>query len=425
MRVFLALALALVCQTAPGQTDPDQTGTAGSEAGPSATFDHGSCPPLGGGVVCRRAVELSLAPGQPFLIHINNTYPRDYDFVVGRVERTQSEVTRQEAGRSYVKGDTTLSEVYDSRYAGYVVEVRPKPGLTPPLAPATFVVSVRERRWELGFAGGFTANGLSGSAFGLEVETTGEGEGATTVSRLVEDEDRDDDLQRGIASFIHAWHSTSPVAVSFGLGLDRDRSQDYYLGLSYLLGDKAFITVGGVLGQVSRLPAGTDLGDVITDPNFLTSLPTRTALAPFVSISYGFIGGGEANLQKPFAQPVVTPPSPPTTSGQAVTGPQPAGSVVLEPVAPPTSAAPGATLRITVRATVDGVPQRGVEVEWSADNTAGTVQPLDQSTTDEGLASATWVVGSAPGQQEVKARVMREGQEVASAPFTVMVADDP
>jgi hypothetical protein len=139
-------------------------------------------------------------------------------------------------------------------------------------------------------------------------------------------------------------------ALTFGLGVEPDHGGDYYPGISFLLGDKAALTLGAAVGQVNTLPAGRQLNDQVTDANTLATLGHRRIGTWFAGISYQFLGGGADDFKKPFqgqggagaasggnggggAAPPATTPAPPTvqiTSGDKQTLGKSATSQPLE-----------------------------------------------------------------------------------------------
>jgi hypothetical protein len=201
-----------------------------------------------------------------------------------------------------------LTQVLDPKYAGYQVTVRLKKGAVNRynLGDMTITITVETNQWNVGFAGGFTVSGLTDPAFAVQDRMIAAESGSVAAHvrpTLVIQKDRQDVASIGPAAFVHVSHSTfaRDLGYTFGLGTNTDRGPAYYLGLSWLWGDKGALTGGVTVGQVKSGPSGVNVGDSVASSNVLNSLGTHYVVKLFIGLSYTFIGGAQAALSKQIA----------------------------------------------------------------------------------------------------------------------------
>lgn len=358
-------------------------------------------------VKCTPLFPISAQPGEMITLTITNTCPDDFDYTVVSLP-VQTRGALQAAVPC--TGTKVVDIRHDPQYGGYVVNIVNRTGRSVAAGNARVTISVRTEEWRIGFAGGFTANGLVDPPYALRSFTTGAGDAAVTRYVLVEQESRKDEVGRSVVSFVHVHHSKVPLlGLSFGLGVEPDRGGDYYAGPSLLFGDRAALTVGAVLGQVRSPPAGRAVDDTLDDANALANLGRRRIAAWFVGLSYRFLGGGQDDLRKPFlgqAQPGVSGATAATgTTPPALGGPTPGATVLQvtkegdrQNVRPGRESQP-----LTIRA--PSAP--GAVVTWSVDPGRGVIVTGANRTDAAGVATATVTVGAAAvdGPVRIRARV--------------------
>jgi hypothetical protein len=249
-----------------------------------------------------------LKNGEQIFIVINDTCPTQFEY---EVEGFEKETPPPSIRYDFDLSTKKVPLVHDSRYGGYLVHMRKVEGRSAckggdALVSKTLLISVRDITWDISFTGGFTVSSLTNPVFAIETDPDG------TTKRVIEDSEKKDAVNLGIGAFVHVFHQRLPwLAPAFGLGIRSDSKTEYFLGGAVRLSDKAAINAGVAFGPVTRLPAGVDPDDAVTDDNLLTTLPTRTAPGFFVALSYSFLNA-RSHLDKPFAggsseQPVTTP----------------------------------------------------------------------------------------------------------------------
>lgn len=374
-----------------------------------AVFDHRLCRKgHEADDACLPETKIRRADGELFTVRIVNTDTLAFDYSIAGVLVAHEDKGEVHAGPRGLPIDVVdLTQQHDKRFGGYIVRIRPKAGpagAATPLGAMTIRVSVTTPQMNVGFGGGFTVSDLVDPPYAVQETTTPSttpGGTPTTTNTLIEQPSRRDDDTRGMGTFVHVWHTNAPaLALSFGLGLNGAQSANYYVGPSLRLGDKAYLTVGGIWGSVKTPPSGIDVGGTVKDANVLNNLGTRTARGWFAGLSYTFISGAEDALKKPFAGQGGAPPAPVTPA----------------PPAPNTAAAalscPGRTVTADGNVTIDAMlapPQNGVAITWtvaplaSGEPDAGATLAAATSTTDaNGKASATVNITSA-GRHRVNA----------------------
>lgn len=257
---------------------------------------------------------LELRKGERFQIVISETYPSCFVYNFKAVEITPDDKTRADAGRGPKKGSYLFAPiVHDGKDRDYLVYIN-KNLKAPDNCSAVdlaergegnpWTVQVRTFGWEIGFAGGFTADTLTDPQFALTAakREVAQADGSTQMEdgfRVVAQPEAEDDYELGAAAMIHIFNSNPSrklwrrwAPLTFGLSVNQGSEVRYFFGSSARFGDQAFLTAGIVFGSEDRLPGGLDLADnnFTTNANALQTLPTRTDSAIFVGISYTFLG---------------------------------------------------------------------------------------------------------------------------------------
>lgn len=440
------------CASAGGPSDEAQPAAARRDAAPSQSqtrrqetaqrrahvrFDHLTCPADAPpeAPICSQRYQLTLRDGETYKVFIRNTQPDSFTYVARAIRRVEELQVEADPDLPVLR-DTLLHFQHDRRFGGYVLSIRRiNQDVVSRLGEADLTVEVTTSEWRVGFGGGFTASGLVDPAYGISTQiVTAENGAQATEMRVVREEDREDDLRLGVASMVHAWHTRAPwIALSFGLGLNEDRGQDYFIGPTWRLGDVANISLGLVAGRVHRLPAGINDGQVVTDPNILSDLGTRIGWNGFLSISYTFLGTRDA-LTRPFAPPQAVP-----TPGNGAA--PPADPSPVEPAAPPAAnvtaggeiaqrvGVPGQPVRDSLFVRVIGPndePISGETVSWQVIRGSATVAN-PRTTTDENGCTATQIVLGAGAVQPitVQAALRVIGDQTGTVDFTITTVGDP
>lgn len=274
------------------------------ETNPHVRFDH-----LKSEV---QIFDLDLEDGESFVVRISNTCPDAFDYPYIPLPRAAAGIPESKTLKPLQTHDITV--VYDARYGGYIFNIVQKPGMSAvtlcqrgaDLVPASFVVSVREKKWGLSFSGGFTFSGLTSPVYGIE--TNGE------TKRIVDETaEKGDERKLGVASFVHAFHDKVKVgrlqpSLAFGLGINGDNRSEYFVGAGLRLGDLATINLGRAYGSISRLPNGVDISRPVTDDNILSNLGSKVVGRYFFAVTFSFIDTRD-HLKKPFASDAGAPQS--------------------------------------------------------------------------------------------------------------------
>ncbi|MEL6951252.1 MAG: hypothetical protein AAGM16_14180 [Pseudomonadota bacterium] len=256
---------------------------------------------------------ISVKPGEEIKISIKDTYPDAFSYEVGGV-LLKTPAAPARAGLTIdQKTDLTthtISQPHDPKYGGYIVKVLLKDkaagpvkvaiggGKTKDLSETTFMIVVEQRVWDVDFAGAFTISDVTDPVYATVPRTNEDGE---VENVLIRDSGAEDSQSLGLAGMIHLYHVDRPQwAWSFGLAVSDTSETSYMTGPSYRFSDRAAVTLGYQWAPVDRLPAGTNEGDLIDDPNVLSSLDTRVDGGVFLSFSYSFIPGVRGFFEKPF-----------------------------------------------------------------------------------------------------------------------------
>lgn len=374
-------------------------------------YDHlGECPRVASEAAepagCKKRFEIDLEPGEPFSIVIARTTRTEFSYSVAGLEVPPADTT--EVHEAATPSDTViLRQIHDDRFGGYVVRIRhADPELrSGELGEATLTVRVTTLGWKVGFSGGFTASGLTDQKFAAVPDSVDE---ESLV--ILRDEEREDEVALGIATFVDLYHSKATwAAFSFGLGVNASSGVSYYVGPSFRFGKQGSLTTGLALGGVATLPAGEMEGREPTSPNALSNLGNKTEASWFVAVSYSFLGGGAADLNKPFFDPAAgataatrAPRDAPTEAGEE----QPTVTDDVADAAPmlqveevrcvegTPSDPPADPLSVTLVAGDPPAPVAGTELEWSV-GLVGAGELRGGGTTGERVTTVTDPQGKA------------------------------
>jgi hypothetical protein len=258
--------------------------------------------------------------GEEFTIVIRNTLPDQFDYDVRGVKTVPAEKVQVQqetliAGFSVpVVREKQIPVTHVGRYAGYIINVKPKTGIDEPVGGAlppegtaapkpvelrsvTFIVVVDQIGWAMEFAGGFVVSGLRSPFYELQTEEVS----GANKQKVVRAPDKEDDVKLGISAFIHCFHERFPhLAATFGLGVNEGNQATYYLGGTWRCGGSCAFTSGIALGSVATLPTGVSEGAFVDDANVLGKLDSRIGKSWFFSVSYTFLGD-KGLFKKPFA----------------------------------------------------------------------------------------------------------------------------
>jgi len=263
----------------------------------TVTIDHetGSVKPDG---------VLRLRRNARFCIEIVNTQPACFLYNLREVDNDSNWLTV-----SVLPPRTTerFVVIHDGETDEYVIEITKKSPLPDACKSETLLALERSIRienygWTLGFAGAYTLDQLTDPVYFLEPGTRekpggmpGEMEEGFFVRRRGSAEDS---WERGAATMIHLHHNGPGrqrwdvhwVPLSFGLGVAGESESKYFVGSGMRFGTKAFLTLGWVFGEETRLPAKLGLDDFTTAGDALDTLPTGDGDAFFFGLSYTFAG---------------------------------------------------------------------------------------------------------------------------------------
>jgi hypothetical protein len=251
-----------------------------------------------------RSWRVDLERDQEFVFRITNTCSDDFQY---RLEALPPGVSPPRLGIGILNPLNTkeVREKHDPRWGGYVLHIDKiatsnschiptDERKEADLKPVLLFVSVATPDWNVSVAGGFTVSTVTNQVFGTQL--------ANGKYLVVREDDKEDAVTLGLASFVVVHHSSQPAwlpAPSFGLGIHSDNKLTYNIGGAYRFGDKGAFSLGIAFGPSTRLPDGVRLNVGLDTAPSLANLPTRTRLGFFVGLSYSLIDTRE-QLQKPF-----------------------------------------------------------------------------------------------------------------------------
>jgi hypothetical protein len=229
------------------------------------------------------------ANGEEFQVQIIDTEPKVFE-----CEVTGIEIVAQGSRETLSPPTNTITKTIEhkSKYGGYIVRVSliKKKERPAGLDDKIWYISVRTRGWHTELSAGLFGTGLVNEQYYLETGDDG-------LRRVIRDEDAEDDLVFGFASFATVFHDRHEwFGGSLGLGIDSNNLR-VMLGPTLRLGDHASLTLGYNWGKIDSLPAGTFPGSVFESDNL--SLTPTTNGDWFFSVS---IRGFTDKAQKAFAE---------------------------------------------------------------------------------------------------------------------------
>jgi hypothetical protein len=384
-----------------------------AQAQQSVSYDHAKeCPANSAATSagCTPVRQLTAEQDEVITVNIANTCPDHFDYTVVKIER-EEENQLQSGPTVKCDKEKKITIKHDDRYGGYLIHITPKSTIADTVltaGKAVITIAVRTSEWRVGFGGGFTLHSITDPAFAVR-ETRAATDSVPARSEIIRQKDREDKLGRSVASFVHIHHSNwvsrtkGAPAITFGLGIDSDRTGDYYLGLSWLWGDRGALTGGLIVGQEKVLPAGRQLGDSVSDLNILANLGDRRTYGAFVGISFRFLGNGPTELKKPFAGEDAAPgtvgggaTTTPTTQSGANSGNSTTSNFSI--TSDKETIAVGETTKVTV-----AVKVKDMEVTWEAEGGV-ELSAATSKTNADGNAEVT-VTGKSAGPASVTACV--------------------
>jgi hypothetical protein len=176
-----------------------------------------------------------------------------------------------------------------------------------PVENMSYTIIVNQSPWETKFSGGLAVSWLTDPQYYVDADKI-----------IRKDNSAQDDQDLVFAAFAHVsnrnWKNSSVFvpSLSAGLGTQSGDSLDYFLGVSWELGE-AFITTGYHWGQVDRLRSGVAVGtkvDGTTIPNDILSdanMMEKRDGAAFLALTYTFGGEAQNSFTKGIAPAPVSP----------------------------------------------------------------------------------------------------------------------
>ncbi len=153
-------------------------------------------------------------------------------------------------------------------------------GETAVLYPYSFPVWVRDSRAQLGFATGLAFSDVTSDRFFIETDDQDTAETADDEQRVLA-ESSSDDFRPDLMAYASItaprtpkwWGAGGRLGMTVGLGIGDGGDPRYFLGPSWLIGDRFLLAAGAFGGKVDRLPAGQREGEApINGANTLSQL---------------------------------------------------------------------------------------------------------------------------------------------------------
>jgi len=265
-----------------------------------------------------------LARGDVLNIRVSHTINWCYTYNLTNLPEPPAAV-KESGRRASFTEDVLVPVVHDGKAPGYRVSIKKRTTLTADektrcfLPDADFDIPVESLSWNLGFAGGFTADRIPDPVFFLEAGKKNINNVDTAGFFVKENRPAESRASLGTTAFIHLFHSDPDkysifggfanwAPVSFGLAVGSNSQTKYFLGTSLRFDQHLYLTGGVAIGPSTRLPNTLDLHDnnFTTSATALDNSPKRTAAGLFIGVSYTFLGH---NLTSAFSGPFASPPA--------------------------------------------------------------------------------------------------------------------
>lgn len=266
-----------------------------------------------------RSFTVDVSAGQYFTVEVQNICDEADISIKAKGVKSGAAAVAFAASSECLAGSTRVIQIpHLSEFGGYVVTIAPVDaaleyvkrnaatncsvvGAVPPdckpIKKVNLYVSVSEERKNYNFSGAFTVSDLTSPKFGL---APGGDSGMNTV--IVRDSSAENEVSLGFAGQINVFPSPeSKFGGSVGLGISESSDLSFFIGPTWRVTDRVFVTVGANWGPVDRLPTGMSVGDTVSDPNTLSDLPSKTDVGAFLSVSFEFLSPAQTFFSKPFA----------------------------------------------------------------------------------------------------------------------------
>jgi hypothetical protein len=267
---------------------------------------------------------VALARGDVLNIRVSHTINWCYTYNLTNLPEPPAAV-KESGRRAAFTEDVLIPVVHDGKAPGYRVSIKKRASLTADektrcfLPDADFDIPVETLSWNLGFAGGFTADRIPDPVYFLEPGKKKVNDVDTDGFFVKENRSAESRASLGTTAFIHLFHSDPDkysilggfanwAPVSFGLAVGSNSQTKYFLGTSLRFDQHLYLTGGVAIGPSTRLPNTLDLHDhnFTTSATALDNSPKRTAAGLFIGVSYTFLG---RNLTSTFSGPFASPPA--------------------------------------------------------------------------------------------------------------------
>jgi hypothetical protein len=147
--------------------------------------------------------------------------------------------------------------------------------------------TLRVNDWRLTTTTGFAGSGLIDDHFSFRTVTDKEATDTTAAVTHREAVREERDIANAEATyFVHLDSLRAPFALSFGVGIGTGASGRLYSGLSWRLGNRGALTVGGALGQVKRLSKNIDEKNLGANVDPEATRRSVMRAAPFLAVSW-------------------------------------------------------------------------------------------------------------------------------------------
>jgi len=229
--------------------------------------------------------------------------------ISGMERKTMDEAITKASG--IISKSIEIPIIHNPGYSSYQVKVTKKSGGE----SRTWVIPVTTLKWTVGFSGGFAVSPKWGSyknpVYFLEPGVNpSTNENGYFVRR---NKDAEDNIMVTPLTMVHVYHTKykrflglkhfSFVPVTIGIGINSETNTKFFLGTGLRLGEEFFLTIGGTVSQLKRLPDNLIEEGFTTNNSALANMPNKSKLGAFISLTYAFAGG---TAKDKFLQPFVS-----------------------------------------------------------------------------------------------------------------------